>query len=286
MKRPFLITITGIVFVILPAIMCKAESKIGLVSAYDFDKEKRVIKSYQQIVWENILSKNRFQSIGYKFEVIDEKQLVSREELAKYKLIIIPASRTTLPVGTPKSLADYVKDGGWLIRDNAGPFCLDIDGDGILGATDLTTESKKAVSSFWEEIAGTKVIAKPTYNFIKKIRVTNFFPSFSKNLPTEFVELDFSFKMPHYSYFTTYYQLIGNTKPLIEASIINTPSKNLTDEGKEIEGVFPVVAVNQYGNGICISIGINVRAMLTPPAEIYYNLFFNIFQAVVEGNKN
>ena len=258
-----------------------AEKKIGLIPAPKFDKGKGIIKAYQQTVWEQILAINRYKSLNCQMVLVEENELTSFEKLRRYQLIIIPSARETLPVGSPDVFKEYIKSGGWLIRDWGGPFCLDIDGDGILSQGDLTEESREALKKFWQEIAGASEASKPVFNLIRKIRAAASLPSFTGNLSSEFMELDLTLKMPHLSYNCAYYQL-STAKALAEAVVINIPTNNFQAEGKELDGIFPVVAVNQYGKGACVSLGINIRAMLKPPAEFYTGLLYNIFSQALK----
>jgi len=256
------------------------EKKIGIVSVKRVDKEKGVVKDYQQTVWESILNKNPLRSLNYQMVLIGDNQLTSSEELKQYHLIIIPGSRSTLPVSALDVLKAYIKSGGWLIYEAVGPFCLDIDGDGILSPGDSTKESREMVSKFWQDVAGVSIASRPVFNLISKIRANTAIPSLTANLPLEFTELDIAVKMPHPYYNCTYYQL-STAKPLVEAVVINIPTKdfpkNLQGEEKKLDGTFPVVAINQYGKGVCISLGINSRAIFSPPASFYTTLLHNIF---------
>ncbi|MCM8830189.1 MAG: hypothetical protein NC824_04245 [Candidatus Omnitrophica bacterium] len=282
MNEKILFFLTFLFIIFFSNILHTEGEKIGIVADMRFDKKEGIYKKeFQQEVWEKILKENKnLKELKYTVEIVEDEKLSSLDELKKFAVVIIPGSKLILPENSLDILKEFVKSGGCLIRDFIGPEYLDVNKNGLFDSEDI--KSKDIVFNFWQEIAGTSIAAKPTFNLIKKIRATSYFPELTKNLPSEFVELDLPFKIPHSNYITTYYTLSGSAKPLMEAIIFNIPTKNLTDEGRDIEGFFPVVVVNYVEKGVVISLGINVRALyITPFPEIYSNLLYNILSLLI-----
>ena len=267
-----------IMFVEEVGLFAQEEKLIGLIPVYKYDEGKKMIVSdFQQLVWQEIL-KGQIESKKVTFHLLEKEELISLEKLKSYKVIILPMMNVLSKKGL-KNLKEYVHQGGKLIRDQSSVSCLDINDNGILDKEEFTEESTKFVSKFWQEVGGISD-GSNYYNFVQSIRFTSAFPLLTEGLPKEYTVLDLPFKSPISPVYLTTFYVPSSAQIVAEAKILHIHSWNLNDVAKELEGNFPVITLNKYGKGYCLSLGLNLARVLYSdyPTEIYYTFFKNLIE--------
>lgn len=240
--------------------------RIGLVPASRINRQTGEIEvSWQQKVWQRILKP------GFEYDVylLEEEDLLSLKTLRTYTLLIIPQTRYVLSQRALDNLRKYVREGGKLVREHNAVIGIDKNGDGVMQTEEVTREIQDVVKDFWREIAGA-LPASSFINLIQTIRFSPDFPLLSKDLPLHPTPVNFPKKYRG----VVYYTLFG-AETVAEAGIDHIGSWNWEDEVKELEGVFPVITLNQYGKGYCLSLGINNRVILQRFPQEGYDIFFS-----------
>lgn len=246
---------------------------IGVVPAYDFDSETgEVSAAYQQNVWRGLLRGFRM----FETSVLSEDELNSVENLATYSAVFIPSARAVMTEEQLGNLKSYVKGGGILIRETHSVNNLDQVGKGYYIPDEFDFSEFRAsrdfIDEFWRELAGAERVGHRGFIFIEKARFNHDIgiETLLMGLPGEFspVETEWSIN--------NYYKIAGGT-PLLEVK----PAVSEDEDGK-LPDVIPVLVLNEYGEGYCLSFGLNIRYMRHGgylerfPPSVYRDLFANL----------
>lgn len=239
---------------------------------------EKIEMNYQQSVWLSLLGMKKM----YEVCVLKGEDINAQDGLKKYRALIMPAARTALTKEGFANLKEYVGSGGKLVRESNGGCQVDANGNGL--ADDKgDAASSEFLAAYWKEVGGA-LTAGRYQNFVRQIRFLPAAGSLTEGLPTELMA-DFS-KSDRFKWTrgTVYYILYGAC-PVAEAEIENIASWNSNDPAKPLEGTFPVVTLNRYGQGYCLSIGLNFARVvigISAESDVYRDFTSNLLYWLIE----
>ncbi len=122
--------------------------QVGIVASWQFNQDARSVP-YQQAVWQNLLGRCRM----FETVVVDDAVLNNPAALRKYRCLVMPSTRHALTRSQLDNLADYVRGGGKLVRDQHAGTLL-----GALGENRWELEAgpaaRQAAADFWRTVGG------------------------------------------------------------------------------------------------------------------------------------
>ncbi len=235
--------------------------QVGIVASWQFKQNARSVP-YQQTVWQRLLGRYRM----FATVVVDDDVLNDPAALGKYRCLVLPSTRHALTRAQMDRLADYVRAGGKLIRDQHAVTVV-----GALGKNgwevDAGPAARQAAADFWRTVGGVEDAGGLL------AAVVRFPPGqgvLSELLPAEFKPVE-ALCDPAFDPLrqASGYALAG-AAALAEAQ---------ADAAGGAAGKTCVLAsIHRAGAGACVCLGINVRGLagLGSPMAMYRDFFANL----------
>jgi len=262
----------------------QGQKKIGLVA------ESGVKPGIRQQIWKNILQPGTGQILKgekYRFKValISDDELNAPEKLNAYALIVIPSGRSMMSPEMLDNLKVYLHQGGKVVREMNAVALVDVNADGGLNRQNNMKANANLARAYWREVAG----ALPeSQALVRRIRFGGANNPYARDLPAELADLDFPFEITgagSAAFLTCYYTLAG-ARAVAEGELLQAdiPKNSATP----LDGIHPVVTLNAYGAGYCVSLGLNIVKSLHKkhlwPSSIYLTFYKNLMDWALNGS--
>lgn len=241
--------------------------RVGIVAGWKFEKGVRSVP-YQQVVWRNLLGNYRM----FATEAADDAALDDPAVLRQFRCLIIPSSRPALTRAQMDNLAQYVRAGGKLIRDQHAASMVGQMKDAGW-ACDTSPASRAAAASFWRTVGGVENCERLP---AREIRFPPERGALVEFLPADFTPVE-ALCHPDFEHLrhVACYKLAG-AQALMEAR--PDPAEGGKSEPQT------AAAIHQYGAGQCLCLGINVRGLtgIQSPMAMYRDFMANVILWIVE----
>ena len=268
MLRPMQWILAGTCLAMLPAGRAAEPPRVGIVESWNFGRGGRSVP-YQQGVWRNLLDGSRM----FATEVVDDAALDDPAALRGYRCLVLPSSRLALTGAQMTNLAQFVRAGGRLIRDQQAVTLR-----GRLAEKGWETEAspaaRAAVAAFWREVGGAEHGERL---LVREIRFLPEHGTLGEFLPEDFTPVEALCDVE----FEPFRQAVAYR--LAGAQVVAEARPDAADGG-ETPPPQTVVSLRQCGSGQCLSLGINVRGLtgLRSPMTMYRDFMANLRFWIVE----